>query len=61
MAAGGRSSGSIQELDDGMIFSGNINVNGGGFSSVSRGLGRKNLAGETDAPRRLHLPIIARF
>ena len=37
---GGRSSGKLSASDDGLVFSGDINLNGGGFSSIRRSLGR---------------------
>lgn len=44
---GGRSLGDIERQQDGMVFKGSINTNGGGFSSIRREVPRGALAGVT--------------
>lgn len=42
---GGRSSGDLQKLSDGAVFSGDININGGGFANIERSFSAKDLSG----------------
>ena len=42
---GGKSTGNLKKISDGVTFSGTISLDGGGFSNIRRSFSTKNLAG----------------